>query len=132
MQPKTFDMKAFGKRLRQLRKEQGLSQADLGEAIGVNQSWISELEHGGQNDVQANTLLLLCHALRVSTDALLGLAPSTPRRRGRKEETRNSTALALLAQWYATPDDQPPGYWDDLEDAIMSHPIQFNDEDTNV
>ncbi len=34
-----------------------------------------------------------------------------------------------LEQWYATLDDKPPGYWDDLLEEIETHPLHFGDED---
>jgi hypothetical protein len=37
----------------------------------------------------------------------------------------NAAALAFLAQWYATPDETPPAYWDELETLIAAHPIDF-------
>jgi hypothetical protein len=38
----------------------------------------------------------------------------------------------LLEQWYATPDDKPPGYWDDLLQEIEAHPLHFGDEDLGL
>jgi hypothetical protein len=32
----------------------------------------------------------------------------------REDAPDNTAALALLDEWYATPDDRPPGYWDEL------------------
>lgn len=134
MQADVFNEVTFGHRLRQARKDAGLSQADLAERIGVQQPWISEMEHGRQGPVSANTLLHLARALGVSTEYLLGLSDAqvarpTPRRR-KKAEQKNTAALAMLEQWYATPDDQPPGSWDALEAAIQAHVLQFGDEDT--
>jgi len=56
----------------------------------------------------------------------LQLAP-TPHRT--KDDGKNMAALELLEQWYATPDDKPPGYWDDLLAEIETHPLHFGDED---
>ncbi|HEY7493604.1 MAG TPA: hypothetical protein VIH59_21150 [Candidatus Tectomicrobia bacterium] len=41
----------------------------------------------------------------------------------------NAEAIALLEQWYAIPDDKPPGYWDDLLEEIEAHPLHFGNED---
>jgi transcriptional regulator with XRE-family HTH domain len=143
MQADVFDTVAFGHRLRQARKKAGLSQAELAAQIGVHQPWISEMEHGGQGPVSATTLIHLARALGVSTDDLLGVhgEQAHPRadtrraarapRTAKTEEYTNTAALALLAQWYATPEDTPPAYWDELEAAIEAHPIQFGDEDTD-
>ena len=39
-------MTPFGQRLRALRKEKGVSQADMAAAIGVSAAYLSALEHG--------------------------------------------------------------------------------------
>jgi len=52
----------------------------------------------------------------------------TPAKQRTEEERKNAKAIAFLEQWYATPDDKPPGYWDDLEEEINAHPIHFGDE----
>jgi len=46
-----------------------------------------------------------------------------------KSNNKNAAAIAWVEQWYATPDDQPPEYWDELEEEIKRHPINFGDED---
>lgn len=46
-----------------------------------------------------------------------------------KSNNKNAAAIAWVEQWYATPDDQPPEYWDELEEEIERHPINFGDED---
>ena len=48
------------------------------------------------------------------------------------KDGENSEAIALLEQWYATPDDKPPGYWDDLLQEIEAHPLRFGDEDLGL
>jgi hypothetical protein len=46
-----------------------------------------------------------------------------------ESENKNAAAIAWVEQWYATPDDQPPGYWDKFEELLKAHPIDFGDED---
>jgi transcriptional regulator with XRE-family HTH domain len=130
----------LGDRLRRIRKAHELSQAELATMLGLPQSWISELETGKRPHLDANTLARFCTALGVSADYLLGMTDDPTPVTGltvvptvvRHQATQNTAALALLEQWYATPDDHPPGYWDDLEEEITSHPIQFDDEDTHL
>jgi transcriptional regulator with XRE-family HTH domain len=130
----------LGDRLRRRRKARELSQAELATLLGLPQSWISELETGKRPHLDANTLARFCTALDVSADYLLGMTEDpTPVTRitvvpavVRHHATKNTAALALLEQWYATPDDTPPGYWDDLEAEIQAHPIQFGDEESDV
>lgn len=37
----------------------------------------------------------------------------------------NARALVFLAAWYATPDDQPPGYWEAFVRETEAHRICF-------
>ena len=39
-------MTPFGERMRQLRKERGVSLKDMAEAVGVSSAYLSALEHG--------------------------------------------------------------------------------------
>ena len=66
-------MKIFAERLRKVREERGESREDLGKAIGVGMSQISEME----NDRKGTTLeklVVLCRHYNVSADYLLGLS----------------------------------------------------------
>jgi len=49
-----------------------------------------------------------------------------------EKDGENVEAIALLEQWYATPDNKPPGYWDDLLEEIEAHPLHFGDEDLEL
>ena len=67
------DEKAIGTRIRELRKRQGMSQAELAVELGVNQSAVSDYEKGVVR-VHAAMLAALCQALKASADEILGLA----------------------------------------------------------
>jgi transcriptional regulator with XRE-family HTH domain len=60
----------FGKRMRQLRQEQGLSQMDLSEKTGMEQAFISRLENG-KAEASLGTLDRLATALGLSLSQLL-------------------------------------------------------------
>ena len=60
----------FGRRLRELRKERGLTQEALAEAADLSGNYISDLELGRK--VPSLTILVrISQALSVSTPALL-------------------------------------------------------------
>jgi len=62
----------FGDRLTQLRKERGLTQVQLAEALGATQRAISYYEN--ECDCPPGPILVeLARVLRVSTDELLGV-----------------------------------------------------------
>lgn len=65
-------IKDFGTRLAALRKERGLTQAQLGELVGVSYRVIAYYE-GETSYPPAHLMEPLAKALKVSTDELLGI-----------------------------------------------------------
>jgi len=67
-------LEGFGQRLTQIRKSRGLTQIELGQAVGVSNRVIAYYE---QDDSQPPGALLvdLARALGASADELLGLEP---------------------------------------------------------
>ena len=64
-------MKAFAERLRELRKERGLSQIQLAEKLGVDFRTISNWENGVRKP-DIDMLVIVADFFEVSTDFLLG------------------------------------------------------------
>jgi transcriptional regulator with XRE-family HTH domain len=69
----------FGRRLRELREARGITQAEVAQALGVNQSRVSEYEQGGLR-LHGAVIVALTRTLRVSADELLGLEKADARR----------------------------------------------------
>lgn len=65
-------IKDFGTRLAALRKERGLTQAQLGELVGVSYRVVAYYE-GETSYPPAHLMEPLAKALKVSTDELLGI-----------------------------------------------------------
>jgi transcriptional regulator with XRE-family HTH domain len=63
-------LKSFGKVLRQLREEQGLSQESFGFEISRHRTYISQLERG-QKSPTLTTLNRICKALQISMSEFL-------------------------------------------------------------
>ncbi|MFI6940373.1 helix-turn-helix domain-containing protein [Streptomyces sp. NPDC050418] len=61
---------AFGDRVRKARAAQGMNQQELGSAVGLNRTSISNIEKGRQR-VALHMLFDLAAALRVEPEALL-------------------------------------------------------------
>ncbi len=59
-------------RIRLRRVKEGLTQKQLGEAIGQDQAYISRIEKGITQSTTTQTLEKLADVLKVSTDYLLG------------------------------------------------------------
>lgn len=63
----------IGQRIRNIRKECGITQQDLSSIISVNQSYIAQVEQGKKN-ITIDTLAKISNALEVSlSDLLQGL-----------------------------------------------------------
>ena len=67
----------IGRRLAEARQRRGLSQADLAEALGYQQTMISKIERGDR-EFPARRLVTACRELGVSADWLLGLVEDAP------------------------------------------------------
>ena len=65
-------MNTFGQKLKELRKEKGLSQKALAEQLGCNQSMICFWERG-INEPTENAIRKTALFFEVSADYLLGL-----------------------------------------------------------
>ena len=68
-------VESFGEKLRELRKQKGLTQAQLASLIGVKNSVISFYELS-ERVPSPEVLIKLSSALHVSTDYLLGVEKS--------------------------------------------------------
>ena len=76
----------FSERLRQLREEQGLTQAQLAEIIGVDSRTVSIWERGIRPP-KDEYIIELCYALGVEMTYLFGLTDSREEIRLSDEET---------------------------------------------
>ena len=61
--------KAFGKRVRELRKNKGLSQEAFADAVGLHRTYIGSIERGEQN-VSIDNIAKIAKALEVKTSEL--------------------------------------------------------------
>ena len=62
----------FKERLKEVRKEQGFSQKEVAEMVGVSASCYANYEQGTR-EPSLSILAKICDALDVSSDYLLGL-----------------------------------------------------------
>ena len=66
-----FSQEKFGERLKAVRLIHGEKQSDLGEAVGLRKSQISEIE-SGKKSTTIEKFALICEHYQVSADYLLG------------------------------------------------------------
>ncbi len=60
----------FGRRLRELRKKKGWTQVQMADALGIDRSYISDME-GGKKNVCLPTLEVFAHGFGVSMAELI-------------------------------------------------------------
>ena len=60
----------FGRRLREVRRERGISQEKLAELAGLHRTYISSVERGGRN-ISLLNIESLAHALGVKMAELM-------------------------------------------------------------
>jgi transcriptional regulator with XRE-family HTH domain len=63
-------LKTFGRSIRRLRKQRGLTQEDLAEKSGISRNYVSDMERGVRNP-SVLALVALAKALRVSLRELI-------------------------------------------------------------
>lgn len=68
----------FGQRLRELRKERGISQKELAKKVGIDFTYLSKIETGSMDPPSEKTILALAKALNADSDELLVLAKKIP------------------------------------------------------
>jgi transcriptional regulator with XRE-family HTH domain len=61
--------KGFGKRLRELRMERGLSQEQLADLAGLHRNYIGNIERG-ENGIGIDNIVLLARTLKVKPAVL--------------------------------------------------------------
>lgn len=71
-QPDSTLRKKFGMRVRELRKEQGLSQEDLGFKANIHRTYIGAVERGEQN-VSLDNIGRIAKHLKVTLSELFKL-----------------------------------------------------------
>ncbi len=85
----------FGARLAELRKAAGFTQQQLADEVGVSRRMVAYYE--GQTEHPPTTLLpAIARALKLSTDALLGLAPIAAAKKPRGARQADSRLVRRL------------------------------------
>ena len=88
-------------RVAELRKEYGMKQLALAEALGVQQQTVSRYETGDR-DLDTATIARLCEIFGVTADYLLGLS-------AQRAERLPDADAELLAAYHVAPDSVRAG-----------------------
>ena len=81
-------LKRVGKKIREIRKNRGLSQEALGEKAGLSSNYIGQIERG-QKQVTLTTLARIAKSLRIDVSVLF---------EGVSEKTKQDEDLKLLLE----------------------------------
>jgi transcriptional regulator with XRE-family HTH domain len=84
-----------GERIRQLRKEKGLTQGDLAKKLGVSQAMITQYENHQREPKKFETIKKISAALDVSPEDILGKDLVNTMR----DEERTEKAADLFVDW---------------------------------
>lgn len=96
----------IGTRLRRAREEKGLNQVDVGEAVGISRSYLSDIE-AGKKDGSIKTISALAQYYNVSLDYLAGL--SVPSVQGSEDTAHDDFECILLKIWRAMSQEERLG-----------------------
>lgn len=69
---------AFGERVRELRKEHGMSQRHLAERVGIDFTYLSKIENGRMEPPSEEVIRRVAEELGTSADELIVLADKLP------------------------------------------------------
>ena len=64
-------MEKLAERIKALRLERGMTQVQLGDAVGLDQRFISNIE-SGRKSVSVETLIIFANFFKVTMDYLVG------------------------------------------------------------
>ena len=104
----------FGKRLRELRKERGLTLRGLAEAVGVDFTYLSKIENGKAGYMPgADTIRSLAKELEADPLELLQLADKVPPEMEGIASATHARRFLKRAREVASPDD-----WEALLDML--------------
>lgn len=62
---------SFSDKLKNLRKEKGMTQEELGELIGVKKAAIQKLESGSVQSLKVSNIKILCEFFNISPNELI-------------------------------------------------------------
>ena len=76
-----MDLRTFIEKIRGLREDNDLTQAQVAEVLGTSQTMYARYERGA-NEMPVRHVIALCRFYNVSADALLDTAPDRRRKQG--------------------------------------------------
>jgi len=81
------DDKAFGARLKEIRKRRGVTQVDLAQRLGIHQSLISQYESGSVR-LHGALIVRFAQALQTTPDEILAISHAPENGNGNSHDRR--------------------------------------------
>ena len=100
--------KALGKRIKTIRKENGLTLFELGKAVGISESTAQRYEDGKIKSVSIDMVRKFSHALNTSLQILMGWDKNSDKSNTLKEPVGyyNDPEIAQIAEELRTDPDR--------------------------
>ena len=86
----------FGSRIRELRKEKGISLRDFADMVGIDFTYLSKIENGKVDPPSEEKIKIMASQLGVEAEMLLGLAGKISSEQIRKAVESNPDVGVLL------------------------------------
>ncbi|WP_079909470.1 helix-turn-helix domain-containing protein [Paenibacillus sp. 32352] len=106
-------MSEFGERLRQLRKQNRITQRELAERVGIDFTYISKIESGTMDPPAEDKIIKMAHILHVEADELILAANKVPSS-FQKVITQNKDVPVFLRK----ASELSPAQWKQIKDII--------------
>ena len=100
------ESEGFGERVRALRKEQGITQRELSQQIGLDFTYLSKIETGALPPPSEAAIARISDALKVDLEELLAFSRKVPSDLGRTLASGPVEASILLRRLKTLSPDQ--------------------------
>lgn len=110
-------MSEFGERIKELRKENRVTQRDLAQKIGMNFSYISKMENDAlDNTPSETTIYKIAEALNANQEELVLLAKKVPQAM-QNTIVDDDLAVEFLRKIPTLSDKQRKEWWEKLKEV---------------
>lgn len=111
-----IDYKDIGQRIRDIRRNKGLTQGELAEQLGISTSFVGHIERGGRV-ASLETLIAICNTLKVNPQYLLAGSLDDELTRDMPDHFSRATRRKLADFLRSAADDM-----DDMDDPEDDQP----------
>jgi len=107
----------FGEKLKEIRRQQDISQRELAKTVGVDFSYISKIENDRLPPPAADTIIKISNALDIPEEILLSESGKLP---SNVKNMISKKPKAVLFFQQAEKMDLSPAEWDELTSKLKT------------